>query len=134
MCVDTHFKKQAKAYRIDNEKASSNCILDLQHTYMYTCTFTCYCTLSSNEPPQQCANASQTLCDMIRLSREAAQMAGPTPLLSTLERCVHIVQLMRPDIGRNAPCALGDCLKSTCRCKGLGSCGSQFIVYVCGAL
>lgn len=45
--------------------------------------------LPINLPPspiQQCANASQTLCDMIKMSREAAQMAGPTPLLGTLER------------------------------------------------
>ena len=39
---------------------------------------------------QQCANASQTLCDMIRLSRESEQMAGPIPLLGTLERYKYV--------------------------------------------
>lgn len=44
-------------------------------------------TLFSLTYPQKCANASQALCDMIRVSRESsAQMIGPTPLLGTLER------------------------------------------------
>ena len=37
---------------------------------------------------QKCVNASQALCDMLRVSRESSiQMVGPTPLLGTLERC-----------------------------------------------
>ena len=35
---------------------------------------------------QQCYNASQALCDMLRLSRESAQVSSPAPLLPTLER------------------------------------------------
>ena len=41
---------------------------------------------------QKCANASQALCDMLRVSRESSvQMVGPTPLLGTLERCVCVI-------------------------------------------
>jgi hypothetical protein len=43
---------------------------------------------------KQCANASQTLCDMIRISRESAQMAGPTPLLETLESDMTMKKLL----------------------------------------
>lgn len=32
---------------------------------------------------QQCVNASQALCDMLRIARE---ISGPSPLLSALER------------------------------------------------
>jgi hypothetical protein len=41
---------------------------------------------------KKCANASQALCDMLRVSRESSvQMVGPTPLLGTLERCVCVI-------------------------------------------
>ena len=82
--------------------AHSPCLdLDVYMCRMFTVPLSFPCPLlfhflpilsSPCSPPlslfQQCGNASQALCDMIRLSREAAQMASPTPLLSTLERWV----------------------------------------------
>ena len=35
---------------------------------------------------QQCINASQAVCDMIRISRDSSQTSGPSPLLTALER------------------------------------------------
>jgi hypothetical protein len=44
---------------------------------------------------KKCANASQALCDMLRVSRESlVQMVGPTPLLGTLESDVTIKRLL----------------------------------------
>ena len=54
------------------------------------CTACIYIPLSL----QKCSNASQVLCDMIRVSRESSsQMVGPTPLLGTLERYMYVQRL-----------------------------------------
>ena len=54
-------------------------------------------------------------------------ITNPIILVCTLDLHVHVtcntlpvtqVQLMRPCIGQNVSCALGDCLTSTCRPKG----------------
>lgn len=64
-----------------------------QHCHLYACRPVCRTKLSVHvhapHPKQRQSNASQTLCDIIRLSRDQAnqlqEMSQPDPLLTVLE-------------------------------------------------
>ncbi|XP_019861189.1 PREDICTED: serine/threonine-protein phosphatase 6 regulatory subunit 3-like [Amphimedon queenslandica] len=50
--------------------------------------------VTTSSSVDQCVNSSQALCDILRISRESAQMSGPGPLLKTLENEETIKRLL----------------------------------------
>ena len=60
-------------------------------------------SLSLSLSLQQCFNASNTLCEMIRISREAYQVSNPTPLHEVLESREVIDRLLRNMFSSETP-------------------------------